>query len=472
MVRLKNIQVSDTVKGFLQYRVIDSEKDVSRHRKMLLGLSFIVVGLILPKAIQPQIDLLLGDLHLSIIMSDTGLLLLATTKLVFFNTLRHSPVIIGTFLFGEGLASKFRLNRLVFFLSLVLIPLIFRVISSIYDIQFLFTRSSLITVFVVLGLYFLTFRIRTIAIKVIIIFLFLFGLDWLDVVPLLSRFGFGGGDVASTIRVVSGFLNADYVMNYVGLTISLMLITNALILTRVVVDYYNKMSLVEKLRRIEIEALRSRSFQEVKHLVHDLKTPLVTIQGLNEVIGLKVDDPQIRSYTERISNSVEKVSSMITEILYERTLRPIYVQEIMDFLKIHLSLEELHSRVRIDPPPDAIVYANKHLLARALINIINNGLQAADGPDGYVHVRVSEEDGDIVFNISDNGRGISRDVLDRIWELGYSNGKSTGLGLNFVKKVVNDHHGDIHIISQVRVGTTVRISLPGGEVDNEENSCS
>jgi signal transduction histidine kinase len=445
---------------------------ISSRRRMLLGLSFIALGLLVPKAVQAQLALMLGDLQRSIITSDTGLLLLASNKLVLMNTLRHAPVIIGTFLFGQGLASNFKLNRLVFFLSLALIPLIYKVISLIYGYQFLFTRSGVMTVFVVLVLHFLTYRVRGIAIKVIIIFLFLSGFDWLEVIPLLGRFDLGGGDVSSAIRVVSAFINADYIMNYVGLFTSLMLITNAVILTKIVVDYYKKTALVETLRKVEMEAVRSRSFQEIKHLVHDLKTPLVTIQGLNEVIGLKVDDPQIKSYTEKVSSSVEKVSSMITEILHESVLRPIHVQEIMDFLKVHLSLEELHARVDIEAQTDGVIYANKHLLCRALINVINNGLQAADKPSGRVQVQALEENGNIVFRVSDNGRGIPRDAMERIWELGYSNGKSTGLGLNFVRKVVDDHHGDIRIASQIGVGTTVKISLPGGEVDNEENSRS
>ena len=111
---------------------------------------------------------------------------------------------------------------------------------------------------------------------------------------------------------------------------------------------------------------------------------------------------------------------MITEILHERTLRPVGVKDITDFLKIHLSLEELHSRVRIDTETDAMIYANKHLLARALINIIDNGLQATEGPHGHVHVKAFEENGEVVFQIRDNGRGIPRDSLDRIWELGYT----------------------------------------------------
>ena len=170
------------------------------------------------------------------------------------------------------------------------------------------------------------------------------------------------------------------------------------------------MSLMDKLRKIEYEALRSRSFQEIKHLVHDLKTPLVTIQGLNEVIGLKVDDPRSRSYTKKISNSVEKVSSMITEILHERTLRPVGVKDITDFENPSV-FGGTHSRVRIDTETDAMIYANKHLLARALINIIDNGLQATEGPHGHVHVKAFEENGEVVFQIRDNGRGIPEILL-------------------------------------------------------------
>jgi signal transduction histidine kinase len=163
---------------------------------------------------------------------------------------------------------------------------------------------------------------------------------------------------------------------------------------------------------------------------------------------------------------------MVTEILHERTLRPVDVQAMIDFVKVHLSLEELHSRVRIDSQIDATIHANKHLLSRALINIIDNGLQATDIAHGRVDVQTYEEQGEVVFRISDNGRGIPRDALDKIWELGYTNGKSTGLGLNFVRQVVNDHHGDIRISSQVGVGTTVRIGLPRSDVDDGKKSSS
>lgn len=438
------------------------------HVRVLVGLGFLLMSLILPKLIQPQMNLLIADLQRSIMDSNIGLLLFAANKLVGFNTLRHSPVFLGTFLFGEGLVAKFEGKRLLFCLTLLLIPLVFRSISVIYGIEFVVTFSGYLTMILTLVLQWLTAEVRPVLIKLIIILFFLFGFDWLDMVPLLAGLGFGRGDVARTIRLISGVINADYIMNFVGLTISLLCITTALILTKVVVDYYKKMSLADKLRRIELEALRSRYFQDVKHLVHDLKTPLVAIQGLSEVISLRVDDPNIQDYTNKISQSAERISSMINEILHETMLRPTTVQEIVSFLQVHLTLEELTARVRIEHATDESIYANKYLFSRALINVIDNGLQAADGPDGEVRVEVTEENGQIVFRIRDNGRGIPRDSLDRIWELGYSGRQSTGLGLNFVKKVVDGHGGRIHVASRVGVGTTVTISVPEVKVADEE----
>ncbi len=464
---LKNPVVSGLLEKILISKTIG--KSAKNHnRKILFGLFFIGASLIVPLAIQTQINSLLEDIRQSVLTGDTGLLLLAATKLVFFNTIRHAPVITGAFLIGEGLSSIFKYNRFVFFLSLLIIPFVFKAISAIYNIQFLFTGSIYVTVSVILVLFFLTTKIPRTIIKLFIINLFLFGFDWLEIVPMLEKFGYSGGEIAKSIIMVSGFIGADYILNYVGFTISLMIIINALILTKVIIDHYNRMFLIEKLRKTEIEALHSRYFQEVKHLVHDLKTPLFTIHGLNGAIKMMVENPKVKTYNDVIANSVENISSMISEILHERKLSVIDVKEITDFLKTHLSLEENQEKVKIKLLTEKKIHANKYLLSRALINIINNSLQAIDPEIGLVQLNVDEENGMVLFSVMDNGRGISKENLEKIWELGYSSGKSTGLGLNFVKKVVNNHRGDIEIQSKPKQGTTVKIYLPKVDLNDEK----
>ena len=76
-------------------------------------------------------------------------------------------------------------------------PTGFRSISVIYGIEFVVTFSGYLTMILTLVLQWLTAEVRPVLIKLIIILLFLFGFDWLDMVPLLAGLGFGRGDVAT-----------------------------------------------------------------------------------------------------------------------------------------------------------------------------------------------------------------------------------------------------------------------------------
>jgi len=441
------------------------------YKHMALGATFLLFSLIMPRIIEPYTITLVDDLSRSILENDVGLLLLCATKLVFFNTLRHFPVITGAFLLGEGVSRLSRI-RLLFFASLLLIPVFFRAISIIYDIQFIFSGSIFVTLLVIISLYFLMLRVLPVYIKLLIVNLFLFGFDWLEVVPFLKRIGYGGGEIAQTIQSVSSFIDADYVLNYVGLTVGLMIIINASILTKVIIDYFGKTDLMEKLRITEMEALRARYFQEIRHLVHDLKTPLVTIHGLNDVINMKADNPKVKNYTEKISGSVEQISKMISEILYEDRMYITEVSQVTDYLKTTLALEDQQDRVDIELLDDGKIKANKYLLCRVLTNLVDNSLKAIDPENGLVNIRVWKNQGHFVFAIEDNGRGMSQQDLKRVWDLGFSSKGSTGLGLNFVREVVENHGGKISFDSKLGRGTVVKISIAEVKDGNEESTGS
>jgi signal transduction histidine kinase len=293
-------------------------------------------------------------------------------------------------------------------------------------------------------------------------------MDWLDIVPALSKYGFGKGEVAIIIKQVSEFISATYVMNFIGIIFTLIIIFTALILLKVVIDNYFRLLLVEEnkqkeesLRRYQVEAIKSRYFLEIKHLVHDLKTPLVTIQGLGEVIKLKTRNQKILEYTERIINSAEKMSEMISEILNETKMDIINMKELFDFIKIQLSLNEVTSKIIFEISPDLKIYGNKVRLSRAIINLIENGFRAINSENGRILVKAWGTGNKVMILVEDNGVGISEDAIDRVWDAGYTtNLEHTGLGLYFVKEVLNSHHGEIVIKSKVNIGTKVMIFLP------------
>jgi two-component system sporulation sensor kinase B len=448
------------------YSIFIKETDKQR---ILAGLGIMICGLILPEYIQIYQFNVMNHLHESISNQNSGILIIASAKLVLLNTIRHVPIYTGAYVLGEGLDLKLPKYHFGFIISLLMIPIIYSVISSIYhNISLVFGGACYLTILTFFIVHRITEEIHSIFIKVIINNLFLFGMDWLDIVPLLSRYGFGKGEVAVIIKRVTEFIGANYIMNFIGFTFSLTIILTTMILLKVVIDYYHRLLLIEEnerkeaiLRRLQMEAVKSRYFLEIKHLVHDLKTPLVTIQGLSGVIKLKVKNAKVVEYVDKISSSAEKMSEMISEILNENKMKIIELQELINFIKIQLSLEETASQIIFQIPSDLSICANKVRLSRAIINLIANGLKAISPDTGQIVVKAWAADQKVLIMVKDNGVGISEDAINRVWEAGYTTGReNTGLGLNFVKEVIDNHQGNIMIESTVNVGTRVIISLP------------
>lgn len=454
----------------------DNFKNIDKN-KLLLSTLIIFAALILPSFTKEQQYKLVRQLYQSISSQDSGLLLLVTAKLVMLNTLRHLPIYLGAFILAESFEKLSHFKNFSFCISLVIIPIIYHLISWIYDIAFVFAGPSYLTIIIILILHYLTKNIQHIFIKTIIISLFLFSIDWLDIIPYLSNYGFGRGEIILSIREATEFIGAEYVINFFGFTFSIIIMINALILTRVVIYYYNNLNLIEesrkkeeKIKDLELEAVKSRYFSEIKHLVHDLKTPLVTIQGLSGVIAMKIKNKKIQQYTEKISDSADKMSQMISEILYDNKKRKISLEELFDFLKIQLAIEEISEHISFQYNKDLIIEANKVRLSRALINLVDNSLKAIDN-QGEIKIKAEQIKEKIKISIIDNGKGIAEDRINNIWEIGYTTGmQNTGLGLHFVKEVIESHNGTINIKSKLNQGTTAKILLP--EVNNFEKNTS
>lgn len=101
-------------------------------------------------------------------------------------------------------------------------------------------------------------------------------------------------------------------------------------------------------------------------------------------------------------------------------------------------------------------------LNQAFLNLLENALQAVSA-GGEIKVKTVREGDEIVIAISDNGRGMSEDVLQQAFEPFFTTrdvGQGTGLGLTVVRDIVRVHGGEVFIESQHDAGTTVTIRLP------------
>ena len=107
-------------------------------------------------------------------------------------------------------------------------------------------------------------------------------------------------------------------------------------------------------------------------------------------------------------------------------------------------------------------YFDAKRMLRVLTNIARNARQAM-GSDGVFQARVTTaDDGGLVFDLIDNGPGVPTALKGRLFDLFTTSGKSdgTGIGLAIVKRIVDDHGGQIHLSSENGVGTSFKIWIP------------
>lgn len=306
-----------------------------------------------------------------------------------------------------------------------------------------------------------------------------FAFYWLNIMPLFSSYNFGQSEILYSIKNAGIYLNAETVLNFVGSAFFLPFIISAFITATLFISYSQNIHVMRenyekesKLRDMRAKVLENRIYQEVKSLVHDLKTPLVTIRGLNSLMLSSGEHEKLVEYSERIENSVLKMNEMISSFLYESSRQKLKTTELISYIRAQLPLEDENIKFDItieDNLPD--IYVNKIRIARAVINILENAITVPYEHTYKLikfHVKAAEKGINII--IQDNGIGIKESDLPRIWEAGYSTNNTSGLGLPFAKRIIEDNEGSIGIVSHLGIGTKVIVFLQQfncfGESDN------
>jgi signal transduction histidine kinase len=113
----------------------------------------------------------------------------------------------------------------------------------------------------------------------------------------------------------------------------------------------------------------------------------------------------------------------------------------------------------LDPnlPP---VEVDPNQIKQVLVNLVKNAAEATEGY-GKIILSSGTRDGQVWFAVQDTGKGMSEDVLEKIFHPFYTTkDKGTGLGLAVINKIVTDHHGSITVDSLAGSGSTFTVKLP------------
>ncbi len=243
-----------------------------------------------------------------------------------------------------------------------------------------------------------------------------------------------------------------------------------------------------------------RANEEIKRFAyivsHDLRAPLVNIKGFSgemrdafEVINQKLtkilphlsedDQRELREILQseipealgfidtaasrmgNLINSVLKLSRLGRRVMnFEEIDTKELVQKTLDSLAHQIEKEQV--AVKIENLPEII--ADRTSLEQIFSNILVNAINYLQpGRKGEITVTADETDDEVIFRIRDNGRGISPDDMDKVFEPFRRAGKSDvpgeGMGLAYVQRLVHKHGGRIWCISQLEIGSTFCFSI-------------
>ncbi len=233
----------------------------------------------------------------------------------------------------------------------------------------------------------------------------------------------------------------------------------------------------QKIRYLE----RMGAWQEVaRRLAHEIKNPLTPILLAVQQIHEKAprDNPKfsrlVDTAVHMVREEVADLQKLVEAFGSLARLPDLQVQTIPvdDFVRELLELAEITwGKKRIEllgtVPPDTHLLADRMLLKRAILNVIENAVHAQTGNEKPVLFSVSRDKKTVSFFIEDSGEGVADTEL--IFEPYYTTKpQGTGLGLPLAKKIILDHEGDIQAES-LSTGTRMVIRLPIGHPPESRN---
>lgn len=231
----------------------------------------------------------------------------------------------------------------------------------------------------------------------------------------------------------------------------------------------------------ELQKLNIELDRFVYSVSHDLRAPIASVLGLVYLGKRTQDVAEIQKYLDLQEKSLKKLDSFIADILsYSRNKRTEvqpqaidFEQELANVLSIHAQYEaNLQIQTTIEVKQENEFFTDKQRLIIALNNLISNAFRYYNPyiQDSFVKIEVVVSPKEAVLKIIDNGIGISKEHLPRIFEMFYRATDKTigsGLGLYIVKEVIEMLKGTIGVVSQIGKGTTFTITIPNLKVHHK-----
>lgn len=216
--------------------------------------------------------------------------------------------------------------------------------------------------------------------------------------------------------------------------------------------------------------------EQIAALAHDLKTPLTVIQGNADLISETELDEEQRLYAEYIGCSSEQMQLYIRTLIdisratigyqlhRENIDLPAYVEQLREQINVLCQTKKIELQMEIENLPAALS-ADKLLLERAIMNVVNNALDYSP-QDSSISISMIGNKGSLEISVTDAGPGFSQEDLLHAEEQFYmadhsrSSDLHFGMGLFITKSIIRQHGGQLILSNSEKTGgARVTISI-------------
>lgn len=434
--------------------------------KIWVGIGLFLTGILIPYWLKPQLMALDYLLQTITSKTDGNVLMIGAFLVVAVNTIICVPQFLSVVILGDGMADAFNRLELRAIVPLLVVPLTYVIINKMTPLNYSFaTTDILLWLTIVLMQKLSKHKFLNLGLKVLVFSQLIFGVTWLNQVPILTAYGFGRGSLSMRVKQAAIQTEFDQVLTLYAIVLFLIFVVSAITLWIYMILHMEKWAISQELHHAQHEAWESRSGREVLHLVHDLKTPLSVIEGLVSLMEMRWPESKMQEYCQTIHGSIHSMSKMVSEILYEDQKDWCELKELIDYIRAsRFSGTDISVDIELEGDSEAKLYINKIRMTRAIINLIDNALDAIqERENGKVVLRAKTLTNVVRLEVEDNGYGILAEKVKRIWKTGYSTKNHPGVGLAFVRQVAEGHGGSVNVKSIIGQGTKFWITLPIGE---------
>lgn len=231
--------------------------------------------------------------------------------------------------------------------------------------------------------------------------------------------------------------------------------------------------------------IRQKQISEMKNdfvsnMTHEFKTPIATVSAAMEAIQTfrqMGHEEKTDKYVDISKKELKKLNNLVENILnisvYDKKDFALNIQEldICEFIKECIKNYKINNHnlhISFDYDEECIIKVDRFHFQNAITNLIDNAIKYSEKTK-VVEIRLYKQNGRLFIAVKDYGKGISKEQQKHIFDKFYRahtgdvhKVKGYGLGLSYVKKIVEKHKGSISVNSSVGKGSEFFISLPIG----------